>query len=84
MAIIVTNAFTTPPHGAQPGRSVEEVSIDRGSLRLGLLTLGAAIHSVEVPDAVGNLGSVHLRLPNLVGILVVELSTNDASAHHMW
>ena len=65
MAIIVTNAFTTPPHGAQPGRSVEEVSIDRGSLRLGLLTLGAAIHSVEVPDAVGNLGSVHLRLPNL-------------------
>ena len=26
----------------------------------------------------------HLRLPELVRILVVELSTNDASAHRMW
>lgn len=41
----------------------ETIDVDLGSLRIQLLTLGAAIRTVEVPDAHGVLGHVHLHLP---------------------
>ena len=43
--------------------SFEAIDIDLGTLRVQLLTLGAAIRTVEVPDAQGVLGHVHLHLP---------------------
>ena len=40
------------------------INIDLGQLRVQLLSLGAAIRTVEVPDAQGVLGHVHLALPH--------------------
>jgi aldose 1-epimerase len=41
----------------------ETIDVDLGTLRIQLLTLGAAIRTVEVPDAQGVMGHVHLHLP---------------------
>ena len=65
MGIIVTTVLPAAAHGSQAPRAVEEVAIDRGVIRVRLLTLGAAIHSVEVPSADGTLSNVHLQLPQI-------------------
>lgn len=56
--------------------SFEVVSIDLPLLRVSLLSLGAAIHQVAVPDAAGVLGPVHLQLPD-----VAEYATPAANPH---
>ena len=43
----------------------EVIQIELPGMRVGLLSLGAAIHQVEVPDSAGALGPVHLALPDL-------------------
>ena len=43
----------------------EVIDIDLPGIRVSLLSLGAAIHQVEVPDRSGTLGPVHLALPRL-------------------
>jgi aldose 1-epimerase len=43
----------------------EVIDIDLPGIRVSLLSLGAAIHQVEVPDRTGALGPVHLALPRL-------------------
>lgn len=43
----------------------EAIGIELPGIRVGLLSLGAAIHQVEVPDSAGTLGPVHLALPDL-------------------
>jgi len=45
--------------------SFEVISVGLPAMRVTLLSLGAAIHQVEVPDADGVLGAVHLELPHL-------------------
>lgn len=40
-----------------------EVLVEVDGMRVGLLTLGAATRTVEVPDRRGDLGHVHLHLP---------------------
>ncbi len=47
------------------GELVEEVHLRSGVLRLRLLTLGAAIRSLEAPDRSGRPGDVHLGLADL-------------------
>jgi aldose 1-epimerase len=49
----------------RPAADVELVAVTSSSLSLRLLTLGAAIHSLEAPDGDGRLGPVHLSLPSL-------------------
>lgn len=46
-----------------PVLDFEAIDVDLGGLRTQLLTLGAAIRTVEVPDARGVMGHVHLHLP---------------------
>jgi aldose 1-epimerase len=41
------------------------IDIDLPGIRVSLLSLGAAIHQVEVPDSRGRLGPVHLALPRV-------------------
>lgn len=43
----------------------EVIAVDLPGIRVSLLSLGAAIHQVEVPDFGGALGPVHLALPDL-------------------
>ncbi len=43
----------------------EVVEIELPEIRVSLLSLGAAIHQVEVPDRTGALGPVHLELSHL-------------------
>lgn len=43
----------------------EAVGIALPGIRVSLISLGAAIHQVEVPDRTGVLGPVHLALPDL-------------------
>lgn len=45
------------------GREFEVIDISLPGIRVSLLSLGAAIHTVEVPDARGTFGHVHLHLP---------------------
>lgn len=47
------------------GREFEVIDISLPGIRVSLLSLGAAIHSVEVPDARGTFGHVHLHLPDV-------------------
>lgn len=47
------------------GVTVEQVTFESTVLRVRLLTLGAAIRSVEAPDRSGGRGEVHLSLPDL-------------------
>ena len=63
MAITIEQVLNPVGHGSQEALPVNEVIIDRGPLRLTLLTLGAAIRSLQVPDSSGQLGHVHLQLP---------------------
>lgn len=44
---------------------IEILHIAVDDMRVSLLSLGAAIHSVEVPDRSGALGNVHLSLPSI-------------------
>jgi aldose 1-epimerase len=44
---------------------IEVIDIALPGIRVSLLSLGAAIHGVEVPDASGILGPVHLALPEV-------------------
>jgi aldose 1-epimerase len=46
-------------------REFEVLDISLPSIRVSLLSLGAAIHTVEVPDADGVFGHVHLHLPEV-------------------
>lgn len=46
-------------------REFEEIAIDLTGIRVSLLSLGAALHTVEVPDSTGRLGHVHLHLPDI-------------------
>ena len=63
--------LTVRPYGttvATPGRpasDVELVEIASDSVTVRLLTLGAAIHSVDTPDRDGRPGPVHLTLADL-------------------
>lgn len=43
----------------------EAIDIELPGIRVGLLSLGAAIHQVDVPDSAGALGPVHLALADL-------------------
>jgi len=43
----------------------EVIDVELPGIRVSLLSLGAAIHQVEVPDSSGVLGPVHLALPDL-------------------
>ena len=63
MAITIEQVLDPVRHGSQEALPVNEVIVDRGPLRLRLLTLGAAIRSLEVPDSSGQRGHVHLQLP---------------------
>lgn len=65
MAVTVSEAIPAAAHGAQPPMPALEVVVDRGPLRLRLLSLGAAIRSLEVPGPDGALGHVHLQLPHV-------------------
>lgn len=47
------------------GRDVERVELSSAAVTVRLLTLGAAIEAVHVPDASGRAGPVHLSLPDL-------------------
>lgn len=47
------------------GVTIGVIDIDLDVIRVSLLDLGAAIHSVEVPDRDGQLGPVHLSLPSV-------------------
>ncbi len=46
---------------------VEVVEVASPVIRLRLMTLGAAIVSLECPDGLGRIGPVHLSLPTLTG-----------------
>ena len=59
----ITREAVTAPVPEGPDIAFEAINVDLGSLRVQLLTLGAAIRTVEVPDAQGILGHVHLHLP---------------------
>jgi aldose 1-epimerase len=50
---------------ATPGGDVETIDISVDGMRVGLLSLGAALRNVEVPDARGVIGPVHLSLPDI-------------------
>ncbi len=57
-------AIVDDPQTALPTTvDFQAIDVDLGSLRIQLLTLGAAIRTVEVPDTHGVLGHVHLHLP---------------------
>jgi len=56
---------TTMPTPWRSASEVESVEVTSSSVLLRLLTLGAAIASVEVPDGAGQRGPVHLTLPSL-------------------
>jgi len=59
----VTRTSITAPRPDGTSIDFESIDVDLGSLRVQLLTLGAAIRTVEVPDAQGILGHIHLHLP---------------------
>lgn len=68
---IIRRLIQVPPNltGVAPADSpltFETFDIDLGSIRVQLLSLGAAIRTVEVPDSHGILGHVHLHLPEPV------------------
>ncbi len=52
----------------------EVIDVDLPGIRVSLLSLGAAIHQVEVPDSGGVLGPVHLELPDLADYADVALN----------
>lgn len=64
--ISVRSFGTTTPTPWRPATDVQLVEVTSSSLSLRLLTLGAAIMSLEAPDGDGRTGPVHLSLPSLV------------------
>ncbi len=59
------------PFGEAGGRPVERWTLDGGDgLRIAVLSLGAVLHAVEVPDRAGALASVVLALPTAAGYLL--------------
>jgi aldose 1-epimerase len=60
MSVEVTRVGALPATGA----AFERVEISVGAMRLRLLTLGAAIESLMLPDATGRTVNVHLTLPD--------------------
>lgn len=56
---------TTSPVPGRPATEVRVVELTSSVLAVRLLTLGAAIASVEAPDAEGRTGDVHLSLPTV-------------------
>ena len=52
----------------------ESIDVELPGIRVSLLSLGAAIHQVEVPDLSGLLGPVHLALPDLADYADVALN----------
>lgn len=63
-------------HIAAPNESFHTIDIDLGTLRVQLLSLGAAIRTVEVPDSQGVLGHVHLALET-----VADHADSSANPH---
>ncbi len=63
--IEVVNAGQMGADALEPGVAVPEARIGSDVLFVRVLGLGAAIASVEVPDAAGRVGPVHLGLPDL-------------------
>lgn len=61
MSITRTPVVATEPDGTVC--EFDTIDVDLGNLRVQLLSLGAAIRTVEVPDSHGVLGHVHLHLP---------------------
>ncbi len=58
------------PFGEAGGRPVERWTLDNGDgLRIAVLSLGAVLHAVEVPDRAGNSASVVLAFPDAAGYL---------------
>lgn len=62
---ISSDAFGTLPDGT----SVERWTLERDGSRVRVLTYGAIVQSVEVPDRDGTAGEVALGLPDLAGYL---------------
>src|SRR5690606_22857116 len=64
--VIAVRPFgTTTPTEWRPATEVPVVELTSSVLAVRLLTLGAAIASVDAPDADGRMGPVHLSLPTL-------------------
>lgn len=63
--IHVTSFGTTRPSDGRPATEVASVTVTGPVLSLRLLTLGAAIASLEAPDVDGRSGPVHLGLGTL-------------------
>ncbi len=63
--ISIRSFGTTTPTTWRTAHEVDLVKVTSSSVSLTLLTLGAAIASLEVPDAEGRAGPVHLTLPSL-------------------
>ncbi len=64
MIALRTLGTTTPAPGRRPAE-VHDVVLASSSVKVRLLSLGAAIRSVETPDASGRQGNVHLSLASL-------------------
>ncbi len=62
MPVTVEEVIAPRPYGAHPPLPVNQITVTRTQLRLRLLSLGAAIQSLEVPDEAGELLNVHLSL----------------------
>lgn len=59
------------PFGEAGGQPVERWTLDGGDgLRIAVLSLGAVLHAVEVPDRAGRVASVVLALPEAAGYLL--------------
>ncbi len=71
MPIIIEQVLAPADYGHQKNQSVHEVTITRQGLVLRLLTLGAAIRSVEIANAAGALEHVHLHLPDVADYAVI-------------
>lgn len=56
---------TLPAAGDRPAEAIHVVALRSPVASVEVVTLGAALHRVQVPDAGGVLGDVHLRAPDL-------------------
>ena len=65
MPVTVEEVIAPRAYGARPPLPVNQIIVTRRQLRLQLLSLGAAIHSLEVPNASGELRNVHLSLDHV-------------------
>ena len=60
---------TRAPFGRADGQPVEAITLDNGHMRATIITLGAAIQSVIVPDRDGRMADIALGYPSIDGYL---------------